>query len=90
MKKYMSTGYAWIPDNENTAKTQRFRSGLFVPTNAELNILHFLFMTPHTIQPNTDFSHLLSNIIESIACGVGAGKRLGNQRIDVSHNVKPP
>ena len=22
MKKYMSTGYAWIPDNENTAKTQ--------------------------------------------------------------------
>ena len=22
MRKYMSTGYAWIPDNENTAKTQ--------------------------------------------------------------------
>lgn len=22
MKKYMSTGYAWIPDNDNTAKTQ--------------------------------------------------------------------
>ena len=22
MKKYMSTGYAWIPDSENTAKTQ--------------------------------------------------------------------
>ena len=22
MKKYMSTGYVWIPDNENTAKTQ--------------------------------------------------------------------
>ena len=22
MKKYMSTGYAWIPDNENIAKTQ--------------------------------------------------------------------
>ena len=22
MKKYMSTGYAWIPDNENTAKAQ--------------------------------------------------------------------
>lgn len=22
MRKYMSTGYAWIPDNDNTAKTQ--------------------------------------------------------------------
>lgn len=22
MKNYMSTGYTWIPDNENTAKTQ--------------------------------------------------------------------
>lgn len=22
MKKYMSTGYVWIPDNDNTAKTQ--------------------------------------------------------------------
>ena len=22
MKKYMSTGYAWIPDSDNTAKTQ--------------------------------------------------------------------
>lgn len=22
MKEYMSTGYAWIPDNDNTAKTQ--------------------------------------------------------------------
>lgn len=22
MKKYMSTGYAWIPDNDNTVKTQ--------------------------------------------------------------------
>src|SRR5574344_843802 len=65
-------------------KTQRFRSGFFVPTNAELNILHFLFIFPNIIQPNTDFIHLLSNIIESIDCCVSAGKGLGNQRIDVS------
>lgn len=24
MRKYMSTGYAWIPDNDNTAKTQLY------------------------------------------------------------------